>query len=101
MAGGGTVPGVRRPLLVSVAFGVVIGLALAAAAVGLVALPLFFLARALEPGRGLGRPLVRTGLLQVAVPAGVLVGIGSGILAGLWYRRGGQLPREEGGRWGG
>lgn len=94
-------PRVRRPLLVSVAFGVVIGLALAAAAVGMVALPLFFLARALEPDQGLGRPLVRTGLLQVAVPAGVLIGIATGILAGLWYRRGGELPREEGGRWGG
>lgn len=91
----------RRPLLQSVALGTVVGLALAAAAVGLVALPLFFLARALEPGRGVGRPLIRTGLLQVAIPAGVLVGVGAGALAGRWYRRGGQLPREEGGRWGG
>jgi hypothetical protein len=91
----------RRPLLRSIAFGAVIGVALGAAAVGLVALPLFFLARALEPGQGLGRPLVRTGLLQVAVPAGVLVGLGAGALAGRWYRRGGELPREEGERWGG
>ena len=91
----------RRPLLPSVALGVVVGLALAAAALALVALPLFFLARALEPDNGLSRPLVRTGLLQVAVPAAVLVGLGSGALAGRWYRRGGELPREEGGRWGG
>jgi hypothetical protein len=92
---------VRRPLLPSVAFGVVVGIALAAAAVGVVALPLFFLARALEPGKGLGRPLVRTGLLQVAVPAGILVGLAAGSFAGRWYHRGGELPREEGERWGG
>lgn len=91
----------RRPWLPSVALGVVVGVAIAATAVGLVALPLFFLARALEPGRGVGRPLVRTGLLQVAVPAGVLAGLGAGALAGRWFRRGGHLPREEGGRWGG
>ena len=91
----------RRPLLLSLALGVAVGLAVAAAAVGVVALPLFFLARALEPGKGVGRPLVRTGLLQVALPAGVLVGLGAGVLTGRWYRRGGRLPREEGGRWGG
>lgn len=91
----------RRPLLKSVALGVVVGLAVAAAAVGVVALPLFFLARALEPDGGVGRPLIRTGLLQVAIPAGVLAGLGAGALAGRWYRNGGELPREEGGRWGG
>lgn len=91
----------RRSLLPSVALGVVVGLTVAAAAVGVVALPLFFLARALEPDGGVGRPLIRTGLLQVAVPVAVLAGLGAGALAGWWYRHGGRLPREEGGRWGG
>ena len=91
----------RRPLLASVGLGIVIAVAVAAAVLGLLALPLFFLARALEPDQGLGRPLVRTGLFRVAVPAAVLTGLGAGALAGRWFRRGGELPREEGGRWGG
>lgn len=79
----------------------VIAGAVAAAVLGLLALPLFFLARALEPDQGLARPLVRTGLFQVAIPAAVLTGLGAGALTGRWYRRGGELPREEGSRWGG
>ncbi|HVF76204.1 MAG TPA: hypothetical protein VM938_14295 [Acidimicrobiales bacterium] len=91
----------RRPLLVSIGLGMVIAGAVAAAVLGLLALPLFFLARALEPDQGLARPLVRTGLFQVAIPAAVLTGLGAGALTGRWYRRGGELPREEGSRWGG
>ena len=91
----------RRPLLLSVGLGVLIAAAVAASVLGLLALPLFFLARALEPDQGLARPIVRTGLFRVAIPAAVATGIGAGMLAGRWYRRGGELPREEGGRWGG
>lgn len=91
----------RRPLARSIALGVVMGMLLGAAVLGAVALPLFFFAEAVEPGRGVDRPLVRNGLLGVAVPAGVLGAVVGGACVGRWYRRGGTLPREETGPPGG
>ena len=72
--------------------------ALAAAVVGLcvgvslVAFPLFALAAFAEPGQGLARPFVRTGLTRVALPVGVAFGIFAGVLAGRWAAAGGRLP---------
>jgi hypothetical protein len=64
-----------------------------------VCLPLFFLARALEPARGTGRPLIHTGIV-VAVPVSVGVGVIAGIAVGAWYRRGAALrPLDEEGDW--
>ena len=70
--------------------------AVAGAAIGLllVVLPLFGIARALEAGRGLARPAIRDNLLTLAVPAALLLGTVSGVVAGRWYRQGGRLPRE-------
>ena len=63
----------------------------AAAALVLVALPLFFFAQAVDPARGTGRPFIRDGLVRVAIPVAVAVGALIGTLAGEWYRRGGRL----------
>lgn len=84
----------RRPLLRAVAFGALVALAGAAIGLLLVVLPLFGLARALEAGRGLERPAIRDNLLTFAVPAAVVLGTVSGVIAGRWYRHGGRLPRE-------
>lgn len=83
-----------------VAVGAVAGVAAAALTLVFVALPLFFFARAADPARGTGRPLVHTGLVQVSVPVSVAVGLVVGVAVGAWYRRGGRLPREEDGYWG-
>jgi len=84
----------RPPILLAV----VVGLAVALAAIGVVfsiiAIPLFALARFTEPGHGLDEPLVRNGLLHVAVPVGALLGTATGVAVALWYRRGGRLPTE-------
>lgn len=91
----------RRPVARSVAAGLVVGVLLGSAALAVVALPLLFFAQAVEPGQGLDRPLVRTGLLGVAVPAGGVVAVVGGVAVGTWYRRGGRLPGEETGPAGG
>jgi hypothetical protein len=84
----------RRPVLLAV----LMGLAVAVAAIGVVfsiiAIPLFALARFTEPGHGLDEPLIRNGLLRVAVPVGALLGTATGVAVALWYRRGGRLPTE-------
>ncbi len=75
--------------------GVGIGLGMAVAGIAIafsiVAIPLFIVAST-EPGSGLNRDLVRTGLFKIAVPFGVVTGIAAGVLVGLWYARGGRLP---------
>lgn len=82
----------------SVLFGVAIGLGVAVAAVAIafsiVAIPLFIVAST-EPGSGLNRDLVRTGLFKVALPFGVVVGTAVGAVVGTWYARGGRLPRDR------
>ena len=57
------------------------------AAVGVFALPLYGLALALEPGSGVDRPFIRTGLLAVALPAAAVVGVVAGAFAARWYAR--------------
>jgi len=86
----------------AVGVGLVAGLFGAALALIFVALPLFFFASAAEPDQGTGRPFVRTGLVQVAVPFALGVGVLSGAAAVRWRRRGGRLGdggREDRGRW--
>jgi hypothetical protein len=61
---------------------------------GIVAMPLFALARFAEPGKGLDRPLVRDNLVHLALPAGAVAGVVVGAVVGRWYHRGGRLPSE-------
>jgi heme A synthase len=79
--------------------GAAAGLAAGALALVVVALPLFFFARAADPARGTGRPFIHTGLVVVAVPLALAVGLAVGGLAAVWYRRGGRLPQEDDGYW--
>ena len=83
-----------RGVLVGLGVGLGVGLAGVAIAFSIIAIPLFMLA-SVEPGHGLDRSLVRTGLFQVAVPFGGLVGIAIGIIVGVWYARGGRLPTDR------
>ena len=84
----------RRPLGRSIAVGLAAGVVGFSIGLLLVALPLFGLARALEAGRGLGRPFIRDNLLGLVLPVGALLGVIAGTVAGRWYRRGGRLPVE-------
>ncbi len=81
-----------------VALALVVGAAVAVAAIGLIisiiAIPFFALARFAEPGTGLDNPFIRTGLIKVALPAGLVLGTVTGLAVGRWYRRGGRLPEE-------
>ena len=74
--------------------GALLGLVGAAVGFLIVAMPLFGLARALESGRGLGRPVIRDNLVNLALPAALIFGLVSGVVGGRWYRHGGRLPRE-------
>lgn len=65
-----------------------------AIAFSIIAIPLFIVAST-EPGSGLNRDLVRTGLFKVAVPFGVVAGTAVGAIVGVWYGRGGRLPRDD------
>lgn len=78
----------RRPLGASAAIGIGVGVGAAAIAFFLIALPFYTLA-SFEPN-GLDRPIVRTGLFQIALPVGALIGIAVGVAAGRWARRGGS-----------
>lgn len=88
----------RPPRLRSVLLGLGVGAGAAVAGVtiafSIVAIPIFLLAST-EPGSGLNRDLVRTGLFKVALPFGVVTGLVVGILVGLWYSRGGRLPTDR------
>jgi hypothetical protein len=47
-------------------------------------------------GRGRSdRHLVRTSLFRVALPFGLVAGLATGIAVGVWYGRGGRLPRDR------
>jgi hypothetical protein len=84
----------RRSLGRSVALGVAIGIGAGAICFFLIAIPFYTLA-SFEPN-GIDRPIVRTGLFKVAMPVGLLVGVASGIVAGLWVRRGGAWTVNDG-----
>ncbi len=83
-----------RSVLVGAAIGFAIAVAAVAIAFSIVAIPLFIVAST-EPGSGLDRTLVRRGLFQVALPFGLVSGIATGIVAGIWYGRGGRLPKDR------
>ena len=84
----------RRTLLMALGMGAAVGLATIGVIVSIIAIPFFALARFAEPGHGLDQPLIRTGLMRVAIPAGVVLGTLTGLAVGRWYRRGGSLPTE-------
>ena len=81
---------IRRPAAPALGLGAVAGLAAAAVTLVAIALPLFFFARAVDPERGTGRPFIHTGLVRVAVPAGLLSGLVVGVCVGVWYHRQGR-----------
>ena len=81
-----------RPILTAVLVGLGIGLVGLLVAFAILAIPWFALARFAEPGQGLDRPAIRDGLFRIALPIGVLIGTGTGVVVGRWYRRGGRLP---------
>jgi len=83
-----------RSVLLGVGIGAGVGVAAVAIAFSIVAIPLFVLAST-EPGSGLNRDLVRTGLFLIALPFGALTGIVAGVAVGIWYARGGRLPTDR------
>ena len=88
----------RPPVGRSAAVGLFVGVTAAAVSVVGVALPLFFLARALDPARGTGRSFINRGLLAT-VPVALVIGVAAGVWAWVWHHRGGRLPREDDGFW--
>ena len=87
----------QRPphtVLMAVGVGVAVGMATVGIIVSIIAIPLFALARFADPGHGLDQPLIRNGLVRVAIPAGLVLGSLCGLAVGLWYRKGGRLPTE-------
>lgn len=87
-------PARSRSIAVGVAVGFGIAVAGIAIAFSIIAIPLFIVAST-EPSSGLDRSLVRTGLFKVALPVGVVSGLAAGIAVGIWYARGGRLPRDR------
>lgn len=83
-----------RSVLLGVGIGLGVGVAAMAIAFSIVAIPMFIVAST-EPGSGLDRSLVRTGLFKVALPLGLVAGVAAGIAVGLWYARGGRLPTDR------
>lgn len=83
-----------RAVLVGGAIGFAVAVASIAIAFSIIAIPLFIVAST-EPGSGLDRTLVRRGLFQVALPFGLVAGTATGIAVGIWYGRGGRLPRDR------
>lgn len=94
---GGEAAAPRRRLR-SAAVGAGVGLAVLVAGVAIafsiVAIPLYLLAST-DPDHGLDRDLVRQGLFYVALPFGVIGGVLSGLVVGVWYGRGGRLPTHR------
>jgi len=84
----------HRTVLLSLGVGLAVGLATVGIIVSIIAIPLFALARFAEPGHGLDEPLIRNGLVRVAIPAGLVLGGLCGIIVGRWYHHGGRLPTE-------
>jgi hypothetical protein len=84
----------RRPVLLALGVGAAVGLAAIGLVISIIAIPFFALARFAEPGHGLDEPLIRTALVKVAIPVGLLLGSLAGFAVGRWYRKGGSLPTE-------
>ena len=84
----------RRGAGLVAAVGLGVGIAVAGLTYSLLAIPLYVFAQA-EPD-GLDRPLIRTAFFNVALPAGLVVGVLAGVLVGLWYAKGGRLPEDAG-----
>jgi hypothetical protein len=84
----------RRPWLLALGVGAAVGLAAIGLVVSIIAIPFFALARFAEPGHGLDEPLIRTALVKVAIPVGLVLGSLTGFAVGRWYRKGGRLPTE-------
>jgi hypothetical protein len=83
-----------RSTLLGVGVGVATGIATVGLALSIVAIPLFLLATT-DPDHGVDRSLVRTGLVDVAIPAGLVTGLVVGVIVGIWYGRGGRLPTDR------
>lgn len=83
-----------RTVLLGLGIGTGVGVVGIVVAFSIVAIPVFFIAST-EPGSGLDRDLVRTGLFQVAVPFGAVAGTLAGVIVGIWYGRGGRLPKDR------
>lgn len=94
MAAPGSSEPTPRPLGRSIALGVGIGIGAAAICFFLIAIPLYTLA-SFEPN-GLDRPIVRTGLFNVALPVGLVVGLAAGVASAMWLRRGGAWTVSDG-----
>lgn len=82
----------RRGAWLVGAIGVGSGIAVAGLTYAVLAVPLYVLART-DPD-GLDRPMIRTAFFNIALPAGVVVGLLVGALVGLWYAKGGRLPDD-------
>ena len=70
----------------ALAFGLIAGLLVGFALIGLIAGPLFLWAKATEPGIGLQRPFVRAGL-RAAPPAGLAAFAITALLSVRWRLR--------------
>lgn len=84
-----------RSLGRSVLLGVAIGLAAGATVYFLIAIPIYLVAS--FEANGMDRPIIRTGLLKVALPIGVALGVVIGVVSGRWLRRGGRWTVDDGG----
>jgi hypothetical protein len=84
----------RRPAIIATAVGLGIALAAAVVTYSIVAMPFYVLARATEPSQALDRPFFRDAILHVALPGSAALGLLVGAVVGVWYARGGSLPRE-------
>ena len=82
-----------RPLGRSVLLGVLIGIATGATVYFLIAIPIYLVAS--FEANGMDRPIIRTGLLKVALPFGVLLGAVTGVVSGRWLRRGDRWVVED------
>ncbi|WP_436795320.1 hypothetical protein [Actinospongicola halichondriae] len=83
-----------RPLGRSVLVGVVIALTSAAIVYFLIAIPIYLVAS--FESNGMDRPIIRTGLLKVALPIGAVLGMVIGVVSGRWFRRGGSWTLDDG-----
>ena len=77
---------------IAAAVGLAVGSAVVGVVYAIVAIPFYVLARVAEPGQGLDRPFIRDGIVHVALPAGLVLGLVAAVLVGVWYARGGRFP---------